>query len=66
MSDVVERSLKRGKGEEQVLGATLAALLCTHLGYVEECETVFQSVQPILQVLVADPSASLAVRSQVC
>lgn len=64
MSDVVERSLKRGKGEEQILGANLAALLCTHLGSVQESETVFQSLQPILQVLMADPSASVAVRAQ--
>lgn len=66
MSDVVERSLKRGKGEEQILGANLAALVCTHLGYVEESETVFKSLQPYLHVLLTDPAAAPAVRAQVC
>ena len=66
MSDVVERSLKRGKGEEQILGANLAALLCTHLGCADESDTVFQSLQPFLHVLLTDPAAAPAVRAQVC
>ncbi|XP_035221030.1 interferon-related developmental regulator 2-like isoform X2 [Stegodyphus dumicola] len=65
MCDVVERSLKRGKGEEQILGAIVAALICTQLGSVEESETVFQTIQPILLILLSDPVIPPAVRAQV-
>ncbi|XP_054707038.1 interferon-related developmental regulator 2-like [Uloborus diversus] len=64
MCDVAERSLKRGKGEEQVLGALIAALICVQLGSNEESEMAFQSLQPILLALLSDPTVSSQVRSQ--
>ncbi|GFR09761.1 interferon-related developmental regulator 2 [Trichonephila clavata] len=64
LCDAVERSLKRGKGEEQVLGAVVAALLCTQLGSLEDCEKAFQHLQPTLLVLLLDSTVQPLVRAQ--
>nr|XP_042906060.1 interferon-related developmental regulator 1 isoform X2 [Parasteatoda tepidariorum] len=64
LCDVIERSLKRGKGDEQILAAVVAALFCTQLSSVEDSELVFQTLQPILMVLLLDTTVSPSVRAQ--
>lgn len=64
MCDVIERSLKRGKGEEQGIAALVSALVCTQLGAIEESDNIFQSVQPYLLVILTDPAVAATVRAK--
>ncbi|KAG8197893.1 hypothetical protein JTE90_020272 [Oedothorax gibbosus] len=64
LCDVVERAVRRGKGEEQIIGAVVGALLCTQLGSLEGSEETFLALQPILMAMLLDASVSPAVRAQ--
>ncbi|GIY55335.1 interferon-related developmental regulator 2 [Caerostris darwini] len=64
LCDSVERSLKRGKGEEQVKGAVVAALLCIQLGSLEVGESAYNHLKLLLLTLLQDPMAQPSVRSQ--
>uniref|UniRef100_A0A4W6G7J7 Interferon-related developmental regulator 2 n=1 Tax=Lates calcarifer TaxID=8187 RepID=A0A4W6G7J7_LATCA len=62
ISDCVERSLKKGSGEEQAAAATVFALLCIQLGGGDEAEEGFKMLRPILTAILIDNSASIAAR----
>ncbi|XP_051526057.1 interferon-related developmental regulator 2-like isoform X1 [Myxocyprinus asiaticus] len=60
ISDCLERSLRKGGGEEQAAAATLCALLCVQLGV--EGEEGFKILCPILNSILIDSCASLSAR----
>lgn len=61
--DIIEKSLKRGKGQEQALAAKLAAIVLIQLqGDVD----VVKTLSPILQTTISDPSASINARAISC
>lgn len=62
ISDCLERSLKKGSGEEQAAAATVFALLCIQLGGGDEAEEGFKMLRPVLTSLLIDNSASMAAR----
>ncbi|KAM6925426.1 interferon-related developmental regulator 2 isoform 1-T1 [Xenentodon cancila] len=62
VSDCLERSLKKGSGEEQAAAATVFTLLCIQLGGGDEAEEGFKMLCPILITILIDNSASLAAR----
>ncbi|GAA6229690.1 interferon-related developmental regulator 2-like isoform X1 [Lates japonicus] len=62
ISDCVERSLKKGSGEEQAAAATVFALLCIQLGGGDEAEEGFKMLRPIFTAILIDNSASIAAR----
>ncbi|XP_076363065.1 interferon-related developmental regulator 1-like [Tachypleus tridentatus] len=64
VTDMLERSLKKGKGEEQEIAAILTALVSIHLGVGNECETLFHEIGPIFSQIVADPTASCLARAK--
>ncbi|XP_076010066.1 interferon-related developmental regulator 2 isoform X2 [Genypterus blacodes] len=61
VSDCLERSLKKGGGEEQAAAATLFALLCVQLGG-DEAEEGFKMLRPVLTAVLMDGGASVAAR----
>lgn len=62
LTESLERCLKKGKGEEQALAATVATLMCLQFGSGPEGEETFKALQPHLMVLLSDDSASLVAR----
>ncbi|KAF8783354.1 Interferon-related developmental regulator 1 like protein [Argiope bruennichi] len=62
--DAMERCLKRGKGEEQILGAVVASLVCAQLGREDDCEKVLEHLHPTLLALLLDPTVQPQVRAQ--
>ncbi|XP_051804964.1 interferon-related developmental regulator 2 isoform X2 [Acanthochromis polyacanthus] len=62
VSDCLERSLKKGSGEEQAAAATVFALLCIQLGGGDEAEEGFKMLRPILTAILIDSTASIAAR----
>uniref|UniRef100_A0AAQ5Z5I4 Interferon-related developmental regulator 2 n=1 Tax=Amphiprion ocellaris TaxID=80972 RepID=A0AAQ5Z5I4_AMPOC len=62
VSDSLERSLKKGSGEEQAAAATVFALLCIQLGGGGEAEEGFKMLRPILTAILMDGTASIAAR----
>uniref|UniRef100_A0A3P8SX41 Interferon-related developmental regulator 2 n=1 Tax=Amphiprion percula TaxID=161767 RepID=A0A3P8SX41_AMPPE len=54
VSDSLERSLKKGSGEEQAAAATVFALLCIQLGGGGEAEEGFKMLRPILTAILMD------------
>ncbi|XP_042233249.1 interferon-related developmental regulator 1-like [Homarus americanus] len=62
--DLVERSLRKGRGPEQVAAARLASLLVLSLSQVPEAEQVYKTLQPVLTVALTDPSGPLAGRQE--
>uniref|UniRef100_A0A8C4IRH2 Interferon-related developmental regulator 2 n=1 Tax=Dicentrarchus labrax TaxID=13489 RepID=A0A8C4IRH2_DICLA len=65
VSDCLERSLKKGSGEEQAAAATVFALLCIQLGGGDEAEEGFKMLRPILTAILIDNSASIVARQSV-
>ncbi|TMS15760.1 Interferon-related developmental regulator 1 [Larimichthys crocea] len=65
VSDCLERSLKKGSGEEQAAAATVFSLLCIQLGGGDEAEEGFKMLRPILTAILMDNSASIAARQSV-
>lgn len=61
--DIIEKSLKRGKGQEQALAAKMAALLLIQLQGDEE---VVKTLAPLLQHTALDKSASTDARAKSC
>lgn len=55
-SDLVERSLRKGRGPEQVAAGRLASLLLLSLSPCSEVEEVYQTLSPLLRVAVTDPA----------
>uniref|UniRef100_A0A1A7X8C2 Interferon-related developmental regulator 2 n=1 Tax=Iconisemion striatum TaxID=60296 RepID=A0A1A7X8C2_9TELE len=62
VSDCLERSLKKGSGEEQAAAATVFALLCIQLEGGDEAEEGFRMLRPILTTILIDNGASIAAR----
>lgn len=60
--DCLERSLKKGGGEEQAAAANVFTLLCIQLGGGDEAEEGFQSLRPVLTTILNDTSANIAAR----
>jgi hypothetical protein len=63
LMDIIERSLKKGKGQEQCLAAKMAALLLVQLQGDEE---VVKTLSPLLQHTVLDKSADKTARAKSC
>ena len=62
--DIIERSIKKGKGEEQGVAATLSSVLATTLGPGDEHEALFKDLSSLLITVLADASASASVRAK--
>ncbi|XP_043563661.1 interferon-related developmental regulator 2-like isoform X1 [Chiloscyllium plagiosum] len=62
LTDCLERCLKKGKGEEQAIAATVISLLCIQLGSCKEGEDVFKTLKSVLTNIFTDKSSSLAAR----
>ncbi|XP_071522774.1 interferon-related developmental regulator 1 [Panulirus ornatus] len=62
--DLVERSLRKGRGPEQVAAARLASLLILSLSQMPEAEEVYKTLEPVLNITLTDPSGSLAGRQE--
>lgn len=65
IGDGIERCLKKGKGEEQAAAAMCASALLIQLGAGDEGEEIFKILQPTLQVILADTTASPKARGAV-
>lgn len=61
--DIIEKSLKRGKGQEQALAARLAALLLIQL---QGDEDVAKTLSPLLHHIALDKSSSFEARAKSC
>ncbi|RWS27491.1 interferon-related developmental regulator 1-like isoform X1, partial [Leptotrombidium deliense] len=57
VTDILERCLKRGKGEEQGYAAILATVVCISLGPGSETDAIFKEIQAHLLVTMLDPTA---------
>ncbi|KAL1472000.1 hypothetical protein MTO96_023310 [Rhipicephalus appendiculatus] len=62
--DFVERGLRKGRGEEQGVSATLAALACVHYGAGEEAASLFQTLLQPLTTLLLDTAQPPSVRAK--
>ncbi|XP_035236698.1 interferon-related developmental regulator 2 isoform X1 [Anguilla anguilla] len=62
LSDCLERSLRKGGGEEQAAAAGVCALLCVQLGGGDEGEEGFRTLRPVLSSILSDGCASIAAR----
>lgn len=65
ISDGIERSLRKGRSEEQGAAATLAPLLCVQLGVGEASEEICRNLKPILLTVATDKSVSPVARAKV-
>lgn len=66
LTDIIERSLKKGKTTEQMAAARLAVLLCCQLPDPADTESVFKDLQPTLLIQCLDKTASPAARISCC
>ncbi|XP_074860952.1 interferon-related developmental regulator 2 isoform X4 [Carettochelys insculpta] len=62
LTDSLEKCLKKGKGDEQSLAASVLTLLCLQMGSGPEGEEVFRSLKPLLIGILTDSSASPVAR----
>jgi len=60
IQDIIERSLKKGKGNEQAAAANLATSLCIQLR--GDADELYRDIKPILVTLMTDNSASILAR----
>ncbi|KAL7299468.1 hypothetical protein TKK_0007708 [Trichogramma kaykai] len=64
LTDAIERSLKKGKGEERSAAAKLSTLMCAQLG---DCaEDVYQELKATMIKIANDNAASIAGRTECC
>eukprot|EP00058_Branchiostoma_floridae_P011890 XP_002597378.1 hypothetical protein BRAFLDRAFT_113696 [Branchiostoma floridae] len=63
ITDCVERCLKKGKGEEQALAASVGSLLCVQLGSREGCEEIYNNLKPVMITIMNDKSAAATARA---
>jgi hypothetical protein len=61
--DIIEKSLKRGKGQEQAIAARLSALLLIQL---QGDEDIAKTLTPLLTHIVLDKSTTSEARSKSC
>ncbi|NXI71992.1 IFRD1 regulator, partial [Anseranas semipalmata] len=62
LADALERSLRKGKGDEQALAGSVLTLLCLQMGSGPEGEEVFRSLKPLLVSILTDNAACLLAR----
>lgn len=65
ISDGIERSLRKGRGEEQGAAATLAPVLCVQLGVGDASEELYRNLKPVLLIAANDNSVSPVARGKV-
>lgn len=65
ITDSVEKSLKRGKSDEQHWASRCFMLLLLQLGVCPDSEEQFTALKPVLAQIMADPSASPSARAAV-
>jgi len=65
ISDSVERSLKKGRGDEQSTAARLSTLLCVQLGEFDTAETICKDLKSTLMFIANDNAASINARTEV-
>jgi len=63
LTDIVERSMKKGKTAEQIAASRLAVLLCIQLGGSPTSEDVIKDLQSVFITLMSDPSAPMKSRA---
>jgi len=61
--DILERCMKKGKGEEPGLAATAAILLGLQLGTGDDTAEIYTNLAPIMKVLLVDPTANAKTRA---
>ncbi|XP_014475390.1 PREDICTED: interferon-related developmental regulator 2 [Dinoponera quadriceps] len=66
IADAVERSLKKGRGDEQPTAARLSTLLCVQLGAFESAEVVCRDLKSTLTFIASDNTASVHARAECC
>ncbi|XP_015203745.2 interferon-related developmental regulator 2 isoform X1 [Lepisosteus oculatus] len=62
LADCLERSLRKGSGEEQAAAAAVCALLCVQLGGGSKGEEGFATLCPALSTVLSDDCASTTAR----
>lgn len=65
MADLVEKSLKKGKPEEQEAAATLATILILQYGPEPEGSEIYGSLNKIFGTMLANPATAVTVREKV-
>lgn len=63
LSDVIEKSLKKGRGVEQSAAAECSALLAVQLGLTSDTEDLFKIYKPILSTIMHDSAADPKARA---
>ncbi|XP_033647886.1 interferon-related developmental regulator 1-like [Asterias rubens] len=58
IADCMERCIKKGKGDEQALAASVGTLLLIQLGAGDDSEGIFNDLRPILKATLSDKTAS--------
>lgn len=66
ITDSIERSLKKGRWDEQLTAARLSTLLCVQLGAFESAEVVCRDLKSTLIFVANDTAASTNARSECC
>lgn len=62
--DIIERSVKKGKGEEQGVAAILSSVMAISLGPSDETDGMFKDFASILMTTISDASASPIARAK--
>jgi len=62
VSDVLERCIKKGNGEEQSLAIECFVILCIHLGASDDSEELFRHLKPLMITILNDASCSTKAR----
>ena len=62
--DIIEKSVKKGKGEEQGVAAILSSVVATTLGPGDETEAMFKDFSALLLTTMSDASSSPSVRGK--
>ncbi|XP_015795603.1 interferon-related developmental regulator 1 [Tetranychus urticae] len=63
--DIVERCIKKGKGEEQGSAALLAAIVCVSLGSGDDTDAIFNELKSTMMTILMDKSVGASVRSHI-
>lgn len=66
ISEAIERSLRKGRSEEQCAAVLLAPLVCIQLGTGDASQEVCKELKPILIAITLDQSVLPSTRAKVC
>lgn len=64
--DIIDRSLRKGKGQEQALAAKMASLLVIQLELPSNRQVVVKTLAPTLQIVALDKTATPDARAKCC